>query len=207
MEEYFFKMIEHARSKGEIILYKNILSIDEEEIDKTTRLLENEYNKESLSYPFSPVVFDPHAAMWAARIFYYSCQLLLYRDQNFEDIRNLMTPYDRDITPSAILSVDLTLRFIPDLLLELKLIDDTDPFIDILEDILHTWHYSAIGYALDRMDMLDFTIIKKNQSVFQLYIDRVINRDALSLAQHPDIHNDILLQLGMYKKELWERFE
>ncbi len=207
MKSYFFDMIRHVRLTGEVILYKNILEINPDEIEATISYLEKDYKQEVLSYPYTSPIFSSQAAIWAACLFYYSSQLLLYREQNLDEVRRLVQPYNEAITPAAILSADLTLRFISDLLFELKLIDDTDPLIQILEDILHVWHYSAIGYGLENIDSLDFLVIKEDKCLNQLYIDRVIKRDALLLSHHPSLYKDIESELSIYKKNLWGKFE
>lgn len=209
MEEYFFKMITHARTEGEVILYENIPDIHPDEVEKTLRFLEDEYNQEKCTYPLleqSPV-FDGEAAIWAARIFYYSSQLLLFREQSNNEVRSLIQPYNKQITPSAILSADLILRFMPDLLSELKLIDDTDVLIDWLENILNTFHYSAVGYHLENEEPLNFDIVDQDMCLKQLYIDRVIDRNHLELSRLPALHDAIEAQLGIYQKELWNKFE
>jgi hypothetical protein len=200
-------MIKHTRTNEEVILHSNVLDISPEEIEKTSLFLESEYKQECLSYPYTAPEFDVQAAIWAARLFYISSQLLLYREQNIEEINKLLPPYNSEITASAILSADLTLRFIPHIVTELKLIDDTDPLIETLESYLHLWHYSAIGYSLPNIDKLDFKILETDKCLNQLYINRIIEKNAISLSKHPALHSAIESTLGMYKKELWEGFE
>lgn len=207
MNNYFFDMITHVRSTGEVILYKNILEIEQDEIDRTISFLEKDYKLEVLTHPYISPAFSPQAAIWAASLFYYSSQLLLYREQNLDEVRNLIQPYSETITPSDILSADLTLRFIPILLIELKIIDDSDPLIPILENILQDWHYSAIGYSLQNVGDLNFRVIKQDKCLNQLYLDRVIKRKSLNLSQHPELHDDIMAELSIYKTELWQKFE
>lgn len=207
MDKYFFDMINHVRFTGEVILYKNILEILPDEIDLTISYLEKEYKQEVLSYPYNSPTFSPEAAIWAARLFYYSSQLLLYREQNLDEIRSLIEPYGTIVSSGDILSADLTLRFIPSILFELKLIDNSDPLIPILENILYVWHYSAVGYTLQDTNGLNFEIVKKDKCLNQLYIDRVIERHALELSKHPELHDDITLVLSIYKNDLWDKFE
>lgn len=207
MNTYFRDFVNHVRSKGEVLLYQRVLEIDSDELSGTTSLLESAYTCEQLSYPFHPPGFCPEAAIWAAKLMYYSSQLLLYRQQSAEEMRKLIIPYNKEITSSAILSADLTLRFIPDILHELTMVDDTDPLIPMLEEILHTWHYSAVGYNLVEMKQLDFKIIHADECLNQLYVNRIIDKNALAWARHPGMYPFVEAALGLYKKELWPGFE
>lgn len=200
-------MIMHARRESEVVLYQNILNTSIDELEETMEFLESEYKLESISYPYSAPLFDKNAASWAAQLFYISSQLLLYREHKSEELNTLIPSYKGNITPSAILSADLTLRFVPNILKELTLIDNSDILIDILEKQLFTWHYSAIGYPLKNMDNVDMSIIESHDCLKQLYIDRVIDKEAKQLAKNPIIASLLESACGIYKKELCPKFE
>lgn len=207
MDRYFHDMIRHARTTGEVILYKNILEITQTEEEDVILLLAKDYEQECLSHPYTSPTFSSSAAIWAARLFYYASQALLFREHNITELRQLIKPYDGNITAETIISADLCLRFIPDLLFELELLDNTDPLIPILEEIMQTWHFSAIGYKFDETEKLDFTNIKESKCLNQLYTNRVIELKVKALSQHPALHSDIEAELSIYKNDLWSQFE
>ena len=146
---YFLYMVQHLRQHEEVMLYGNLLHIDDSDAAETVAWLQEEYGKESSEYPHTAPPFDAAAALWAAKTMNAAAQLLLYRENKPEDLGSLFPPFDREIDSSAILSADLCLRFLPDTLRELKLIDSLDPLILILENILQAWHYSGISYPID----------------------------------------------------------
>jgi hypothetical protein len=103
-------------------------------------------------------------------------------------------------------SADLCLRFIPDILVQLKLIDPEDGLIGVLENFLVTWHYSGISYALD-IQMLNFEQIIANPSLKQLYIDRVIHHKRMDLAKHADLSEGVKSSLSIFADLFWKELK
>lgn len=203
---YFLKMIQHLRQNEEIMLYGNILSASSEECSQVTDFLKSEYEKELSGYPPGAPPFYSEAALWAARIVYVSAQLLLYRENKEKDFAVLLPSYEGDNTPAAVLSADLCLRFLPDMLVQFKLIDSEDPLIELLEKILVTWHYSGVTYSL-KPETLDLTMLHTDASLFQLYCDRIFENKNLLLAQHTAFRDTIISQLGIYGTTFWNEFK
>lgn len=198
-------MIVHLRQEEEVILYKNIFEISPIETQEMVLFLNQEYDKESLNFPDNNLSFDPVAAIWASQLFYHASQLVLYREQDIGILCQLVRPYYQIATPNAIVSADLILRFVPQLINELCLIDYTDPIISVLEDILQDWHYSAIGYSFGEDLKLDYTTILENRSLLLLYLDRVVERNAVT--QPDQIKEAMLAEVGIYAKELLPNFD
>jgi hypothetical protein len=200
---YFLKTIEHLRSYEEIILYGNILEITNEQKDQTLKYLEREYQYEQANYPKIKIQnFNPEAALWAAKTIYVSAQLMLYRKNEEQDIAILLPSFTYPMSPSAHLSADLVLRFLPDIIKQLKLIDPEDALIGILERHLMQWHYSGVQYAL-QVELLGFESIIADECLRQLYVDRVIEYKRVSLAIHPSLAREIKAALGMYTNTFW----
>ena len=202
MNNYFLKMIQQLWEKEEIMLYGNIMSITDEEIGAVGAFLKKAYNREALDYPHQTPEFDYQAAQWAAKTIYLAAQLLLYRENKETDLPKIILAYERKITPAAILSVDLCLRFLPALIKELKLIDQEDSLIEILEEILKDWHYSGVNHPMNEED-LNFEIIENDPCLLQLYCDRVIKNKNQKLANHKALINQIKANLGNHKNQLW----
>jgi MoxR-vWA-beta-propeller ternary system domain bpX4 len=164
---FFLKMIQTLRQQEEIMLYGNILNISEREAVEVTAFLNHEYQQESLSYPYIAPFFDENAALWGAKTVYIAAQLILYRENSEADLATLLPNFPQNPTAAALLSADLCLRFLPSMIVQLKLIDPEDELVAVLENLLHHWHYSAVNYPLD-MGKCDFTHISENQCVLQL---------------------------------------
>lgn len=199
-------MVRHLREHEEIMLFRNILNIDEYDGAETISYLQEEYRKESLEYPYTAPLFDPAAALWAAKTMNMAAQLLLYRENKPEDLESLFLAYEKEINSSAMLSADLCLRFLPDTLKEITLIDSMDPIILLLERILSQWHYSGIHYPRDP-ETPDLQTITSDPCLQQLYLNRIIHYKNLKLALHPLFREKISANLGLFANDYWKEFK
>jgi hypothetical protein len=206
MEAYFLNMIQNLRQQEEIMLYVNLLNTFPEEEQEVIRFLETEYQNETLSYPYQAPEFDAEAALWAATTIYRAAQLILYRENKETELNLLFPDFSKDITPAAVLSADLTLRFIADLLVQLTAIDSEDPLIELLERLLNTWHYSALYHTVDP-EVLNFKGIQESPCVLQLYSDRIIRFKKIALAQHPACKDTVRASLGIFAEDFWKNYK
>jgi hypothetical protein len=206
-QRYFLQMIQDLRRQEEIVLHQNILAKDPQEQEEVIRFLRNEYEKEALNYPFSAPPFDPAAASWSSDIVYHAAQLILYREHKNAELEKLFPEFGTEAPDaSAILTADLCLRFLPEMIFQLKVIDSQDALIPLLEQLLHKWHYSGIKYELEP-EALDFEQIASDPCTMQLYVNRVIEYKKLKLSAHPVCAAQVKSSLGMYTGELWKAFK
>ena len=206
IDNYFLEMIQTLRKEENVILYGNILHVNEKYTTAVVDFLQKEYQREILEYPGTDTPeFDPIAALWAAQTLYIAAQLLLYRENKETDLELLLPDYTAARTPSAVLSVDLCLRFIPDVLLQLKIIDSEDTIIEILERKITYWHYSGIQYALPT-DQLDFDSMFAVEALKHVYINRIIIYKKIDLANHHSCRDHIAAYLSMYTGQFWKEF-
>lgn len=202
----YLKALTHLRVYEEIMLFGNLSLISEEDEAQVGSFLKSEFEDEQLSYPHEAPEFDKHAALWGARVVYIAAQLLLYRQNKAQDLPALFPDFAGEINPSAILSADLSLRFLPDILMQLRVIDPEDALIGILENLLHKWHYSAISYKLDYED-LSFDSLEQTKCLMQLYLNRIVEKRNLTLAHHPFFAPRIASDLGLFASQLWNDFK
>ncbi len=207
MNEFFLKMIQHLRKNEEVMLYSDdLLPVSNTEQQMIVAFLADEFKMESVTYPVNTIHFDPKAALWAAQTIYTAAQLILYRKNEEKVLTTLFPDFPEKITDSAVLSADLCLRFLPELLRQIKLIDMEDELIVILEKHLTKWHYSGISYPLP-IDLLDFEPILAHPYLIQMYANKVIALKRLDLANHPALTAYVRASMGMYSPELWGAFE
>lgn len=206
MDNYFLLMVKMLRQNEEILLYANILTIDKSDSESVVDFLQNEYYNESLEYSYTAPDFNKDAALWAAKTIYIAAQLLLYRENKAVDLPQLLPEYIGKIDAAAILSADLCLRFLPDILIQLKMIDADDDLIVILENHLVKWHYAGVNYKL-AIEQLDFSSVIANQCLHQLYINRIIEFKNLQLAKHPACIELVKASLGFFEQEFWNDFK
>ena len=199
----FTEMITRLYQQSEIVLYNNVLNIPADEALVTGDFLREAYDWEKQNYPFIAPEFDWTAALWSAKIVYFSAQLLLFREKTIEEIETLLRPYPDNPTPSNILSIDICLRFLPDILTKLKTIDSDDEIIPILEAFLVQWHYSAFKYPIEETN-LDFKAVVSNDCIRQLYANRIIAHKAFRRARHEAIRPYVIGSLGDYEDIFWK---
>jgi len=206
MNNYFLDMIRTLRLNEEVILYRNILKIEENEKGKVIQFLSDQYQLEKLNYPFVVPEFNKEAAIWAAEVVYSAAQLILYRQHEEYELEDLFPKTTIEITPSTILSVDLCLRFIPTMIEQLKIIDSEDALLPILEKEIKKWHFSGVNYEL-HIEENDLNVIFTNPCLEQLYIDRIIKYKNIKLASNSLLNERIRANLGMFEKEYWSDFK
>lgn len=198
----FLETIYHLRTIEQIILYDKLITISKAEETETALFLETEYEKEVLEYPGIAPDFNPDAAVWAAKTVYLAAQLLLYREHKISDLVMLLPDYNGKADASAILSADICLRFLPQIIAEMKRIDPDDLVIAILEKHILQFHYSAIGFEIET-EKIHFDIVTTNDCLQQLYIDRIVERKAIKFTQSDVIKKQLEIGFGDYKKIFW----
>lgn len=194
--------IYHLRTIEQVILYVKIGEFSKEEEKETIDFLESEYEKESLDYPFTVPAFDAEAALWAAKIVYNSAQLLLHRNGSIEGIPAILPPFTDNRDAAAMLAADLCLRFLPQLLINIRIIDPDDALIPILEEILVGFPYSALSRE-SQIIPTDISVILENNCLKQLYLDRITSSKIVKEARLTSVYKNILANLGDHKEEFW----
>ncbi|KIA97623.1 hypothetical protein OA93_14000 [Flavobacterium sp. KMS] len=198
----FLDTIYHLRTIEQVILYDKVITISKEEEIDVISFLETEYEREILDYPGIAPRFNSAAALWAAKTVYLAAQLLLYREHNSNDLAVLLPDYNGKLDASAILSADICLRFLPQIIMEMQRIDPEDLVIPILEKHLFRFHYSAIGFEVD-IQKIDFEILDTNDCLHQLYIDRIVQRKAIKFTESDFIKKQLEIGFGDYRKIFW----
>lgn len=184
-----------------MLYYKMLQYIPEDEV-LVEEFLEIEYDTERIGFPFQAPAFNKSAALWAAKTMYTSCQLILFREKQESELALLLPVYNQPIDAGAILSADLCLRFLPQVLLQTQRIDPDDALISEIEKHLQVWHYSSIGYTKNVVITADDEIFK-NKCLEQLYADRVVEKKDTSRAMQPCLRDKIKADLGIFTPIFW----
>ncbi len=188
-----------------MVLMTNAVPISPADEQRLVALLETEYEQECVHWPHTPPAWRADAAVWAAKILFHTAQLVLYRKQTIDEVRHLFANYTGHITPGAILSADLCLRFLPHCIVPLTGLNDADELIGILQTLLADWHYSAIGDT-NIPTPSNFAVIQADACLSQLYTDRVIARKHRTFALHPQLQPLVVAALGQHMATFWPDF-
>ncbi len=200
-------MIQHLRLYEEVMLYGDkLLHFSEAVQEETLEFLRSEYTKESADYPFAVPDFEANAALWGAKMMYVATHLMLYRETKVADIEQLLPNFEATVSPSAMLSADLSLRFLPHVITHLHMIDPEDRLKEILEKHLLTWHFSGILH-FSKPENLNFEVIVADKCLHQLYINRVIEYKKQYFSTHPALREGIKASLSIFAEEFWKGFK
>ena len=206
MDNLFLKMILNMRQE-EIMLYDNLLTISKKDASEVAYFLELEYEEEAADYPFQAPSFDSKAALWSAQLVYFAAQLVLYRENQPQELPAFFPSFEGRRDAGTALSIDLSLRFLPHIITQLQHIDSEDPLIDLLEKQLFEWPYSAISYPNTNLNHAIITQQLTNDCLRQLYANRVIQYKASGYLKNPILFQQIKASMGMYTATFWNNFD
>lgn len=144
---------------------------------------------------FDPPLLVESAAAWSVRLLYRSCQFLAYREVDEETVRRTLSePCPEQPSPAVCYSVDLAMRYIPELLTLSRGIAPGDPLVDALVSLAKRWPLSSVGSTdLGELDPAPFI---DHPSLRQLYVDRVLERRDLSRLRHPMVRQAAAAAIG-----------
>lgn len=194
------------RKEGALTIFSDLKTLSEKEEKEAEDFFESEFEKERLEFLSDKIRFNKETAIWAAKILYHSAQLYLIRKDTAKDLENLIPQYQGEKDVSAILSADLSLRFLPQLLDALQVADSTDPLAKMLENILHQFHYSGIGLDLN-LEKINWEEELKDKTYRKLYLERIVEKKAYKLAEIPYINQLLIAEFGMYKDVFWRELK
>ncbi|MFY0629118.1 MAG: hypothetical protein JXR05_01985 [Flavobacteriaceae bacterium] len=196
--------VHHLRTSGHFVLYTSTPKISNDDLTDLSDFLESEYENEVLNYPYEVPPFHKESAIWAAKTIYYAVQFLVHRKRVPKDLEEYFPEFKEEVTPSIVLSVDLSLRFLPDIMREIHDIDFEDWLLKRLTKNVGRFQYSTIGFPIDiEVNEMELLKLFKNECFKTLYTDRVIERKELSLVKHTIIQENVAIHLGEYKDFFW----
>lgn len=189
-----------------ITLFSNIQEISLKEEQEAETYFDTEFEKERLEFLSDQLTCNRETAVWAAKILYHSAQLYLIRENTANNLEKLIPKFKAARDISSILSADLSLRFLPDIITALHSVDPEDALIAMLEDILTEFHYSGIGYDLD-LKRVNWEEELKDKTYRKLYLERIVEKKDYKLAEIPFINKLLMAEFGMHKDAFWRELK
>jgi hypothetical protein len=176
---YFYDSIELLRTSGNIVLHSKFIQVSEDEQEYVTQFLSKDFENEELNFPGKPPKFDAKAALWGAKSIFIASQLLMLRDISETEFPELLPIYTGEVDESAMMSCDMCLKFLPEIIEQAEDIDTYDGLIPHLEKLLAPWCYSGIGRRLIDPSITFSNIdVLKSHPMQILTVDRVVQRKA-----------------------------
>jgi len=202
----FLDTIFLLRKEECITLFSSLQQISPQEEAEAGDYFETEFEKERLEFLSDQLTCNKETAVWAAKILYYSAQLYLIRENTEKNIENLIPAFKGNRDISSILSADLSLRFLPQVIVALNSVDPEDPLIAMLENILTQFHYSGIGYDLD-LKNINWQEELKDTTYRKLYLERIVEKKDYKLSEIPFINKLITAEFGIHKDVFWRELK
>ena len=147
--------------------------------------------------PGTPPPLAPQAAGWGAVMFYRACQFVAFRDLGEADMAHAFAPAcPGDDSPATHYSVDLTFRYLPDLLKLAQSASQCDPLVSRLACWAEQWPLSSVGIA--GVKPLRVEAVVGHPCLLRLYVDRIVTRRDTSRLTHPRVRDCVRESLGMF---------
>ena len=199
------QFIQDIIQQGKVTVDGHVTPFSEEDKQATIQRLREHYELQKKELTATVPAFDAPAAIWAASFLYRSVQLVMLRDLGDEVVNKLLTRYEGVITPEAVLSVDLSFRYLPNLVGLAKGLAPEDVLVKRLHEAAVQWPFSSVGMKVEG----DFNIevILNNACVCRSYIDRIITARDIKRCNNPQVKEYIKEALGNYGHVLWPGWE
>jgi len=152
-----------------------------------------------LSLAHEAPAFDLNVARSAAILVYRACQFHVFRDLGTELINEHLNSasLSKD-SARGHYNVDLTMRFLPDLIRLATLVSPNDPLVTHLRRWAREWPLSSVGVA-DVGD-IDIGLFATDSCLMQLYVDRILARKDASRRNDEHVPQWIAVAIGAYSE-------
>ena len=206
IENPFLQTIQNLFHTNKLVLTGRFHELSPEQAQQVGEFLRQIYQEEAMGYPHTGPLFHEEAALYAAKLLFYAAQLVPHRGHKAEALNRFFPTYPQPKSAAAMLSADLCLRFMPAILQYLEQIDLEDELIPILRNFLAEWHYSGLLYDSLGETSVDWAPILANECLKRLYVDRVIEKKRIHLAEREELKPLVLSALGNYTNKFWKEF-
>lgn len=199
------QFIQDIIQQGKVVVEGNVTPFTDEDIQAAIQPLHEHYEHQKQELTGTVPAFDAAAAIWAAGFLYRAVQLVMLRDLGEEAVNKLLTPYDGVISPEAILSVDLSFRYLPNLVGLAKGLAPEDVLVKRLREAAVQWPFSSVGMKVE--GELNIEVIMNNTCVRSAYIDRIISARDIKRCNNTHVNEYIQEALGDCGHVLWPGYK
>ncbi len=145
--------------------------------------------------PDEPPPLSIDAAVWAGRALFRGCQFLIDRQQGEQVmLAQLSTACPCLPSPAVCYSVDLTFRFLPDLLRLARAAAADDPLVKVLLRWAGDWPLSSVG--IEGVEWGDVEPFLQDACLRTMYVDRILKEADLSRLEHPGVRDAVREAVG-----------
>ena len=162
-------------------------TLDEEQAIRS--VLEEGERVARRDFPGEAPLFSLTAARWAADSFREACAFLIHRDAGQEQLeQTLRRPCPDMASPSVCYSVDLTFRYLPDLVRMAWAVSPNDPLgVEALR-WCREWPLSSVGVSgVLETGAIDIWAFAGHPGLMTVYVYRIIERKDTSRLRDPRV--------------------
>lgn len=147
--------------------------------------------------PGTPPSIDLPAARYGATMLYQACRFLAHPTLGIEDlVRAFGVVPPGPVGPSAHYSVDLSLRFLPDVCRMAREKGAEDPLCAELTKLANQWPLSSVGIPGITNVVVDAFV--SDPCLCRLYVDRIIRCSDVSRLQDRRVQEEVVEALGAF---------
>jgi hypothetical protein len=199
------QFIQEIIQQGKVTVAGEIIPFSEEDLQQSIeRLREYHYYQVPELTGMVPS-FNAPAALWAAGYLYRVVQLVMLRNLGEDAVQGLLIPYDGPVSPEAVLSVDVSFRYLPNLLALAKGLAPEDVLVKRLQETAAQWPFSSVGMKVN--GVMDVEVIMNNACLRKAYIDRIIEAKDRKRCNNSLVNEYIKEALGDHGAILWPGWE
>ncbi|MGV3598292.1 MAG: hypothetical protein ACO1PI_10525 [Bacteroidota bacterium] len=192
-------------NEGKVIVAGKITPFNDTDNEVAVLFLRQYYNKDVIEIPYIAPSFDEEAALWGVQYIYLCTQLTVLRELEEADVTQYLKPYDGDLTAEVIYSVDLALRFLPQLYTLAKGLAPADILVSMMLKTASNWPFSSVGIEIQEAHNTE--PIFQHPALKYCYIDRIIAQKDLKRALlSEEVKNTVIEVLSTHAQTLWPQF-
>lgn len=167
-----------------------------DEIDSAVALCREIEQQQRTELPGAAPIIDEPALRWSLAMIYSACQLHVFRSLDESEIElRLASLAPSPDSASAHYSVDVFLRFLPDLYSLVQNSMPDDPLSQAITHWANMWPLSSIGIPGVEVDP---TVILADPCLRQMYVDRILKHNDLSRLANEAVQQAMNESKGAY---------
>jgi len=199
------QFIQDIIQRGKVIVAGQVIPITQEDAQQTIQHLHDSYNHQLPELTGRVPAFEPEAAVWAAIYLYRAVQLTVLRELGEDAINGLLTPFTGAVSPETILSVDVSFRYLPNVLGLAKGLAPEDALVKQIQAAAIQWPFSSVGMKVEGKMNID--VIMQDPCLRRAYVDRIIEARDRSHCNNELVNESIKEALGDHGQVLWPGWE
>ena len=195
------RFIRGLTTEGKVHIHHLVIPFSREDLKTSRQQIKVIYQQDRLGMPYQAPRLIEEAAIWGAAFMYRAIQFVMLRETPSSEIDKHLQPYLQPIDAHIAYSVDLILRYLPEVFNLAKGLAPEDPLVNRLYQTGLLFPYSVVGVELKEEP--DYQVIFGNVSLKYALIDRIIEKKSVSHIKHPEILNLVQEVLGQYSSRIW----